>query len=83
MGREAGFSGTQFAKAQTASVEMTGFGWGGRGNDNGKDDNSRSPSGMTNRTTTAKATATALVRKARTAYYERHFPKWLPAVGPA
>jgi hypothetical protein len=37
MGREAGFSATQFAKAQTASVEMTGFGWGGRGNDNGKD----------------------------------------------
>jgi hypothetical protein len=48
MGREAGFSATQFCKkAQTAPVEMTELGreWE-KGNDN---DQSRSPSGMTNK----------------------------------
>jgi hypothetical protein len=47
MGREAGFSAAQFAKSANAPVEMTELGreWE-KGNDN---DQSRSPSGMTNK----------------------------------
>ena len=41
VGREAGFSAAQFAKAQTASVEMTEFGGGGKGNSNDKDKSKR------------------------------------------